>query len=101
MKKGVLWVTLVMEMINPLDHTNFAQQEKAFILMFSIHCEPYSDGSFERMDKGPGNKYPTEEKEGPVRNICRSRHLCLSFSFFLTRGLHYPAGFSLGGGGGS
>lgn len=39
-EERVVWVTKVMEMINTLDPASFAQQEMAFILMLSIHCEP-------------------------------------------------------------
>lgn len=39
MEEEVIWVTVVMELINPLDHVNFVEQEMGFILRFSTHCE--------------------------------------------------------------
>ena len=39
-EEEVIWVTIVMRMINPLDFANLGQQELILILMFSILCEP-------------------------------------------------------------
>lgn len=38
-EENISWVTVVMQIINPLDHANYEQQYMGFILIFSIHYE--------------------------------------------------------------
>ena len=87
---------MVMEMINPLDHASFAQQEMGLNVMFSIHSEPSQYG---RVGMVPGIKYPSEERRCPGMSIGGSGCFCLLLSFFFSslRGLANPVSFCLGG----